>query len=426
LAQFSLGFGSTFLEFKINSARILGILQPKSVPQHSSPENIVSKALRNQVASGIVEKLFPSGVKTLIVVPDKTRRCGAAVFLPILIDYLKQAGIQDADIEIILATGSHVGHTVAQREKIIGKELFRRIAVCDHDCRDDENLTYLGETKFGTPVYINRNLVNGRKVIVTGTAGHHYFAGFGGGPKMINPGCAGYETVRRNHALTINSQTGWLHPQCRGGVLEGNPVQEDIRDSLRFLRADFLFETVLNDRGEIVAAFAGDLLEAHQKACNLVDTLYKVPISEPADLVVMSCGGYPKDINFIQAHKSLHNAFYAVKPDGVILVLAECREGIGSSTFLEWFNFDNDDEFRDNLKRNYQLNGTTALALKMKTHTTRVILVSNLPDELVKKLGMHPASNLREGWKLAQSMLPKNFSCYVVPNASLTLPFVKE
>ncbi len=426
LAQFSLGFGSKSLSLEINSTNILGVLHPKLTPPHSSPENIVSKALENPIASESVESLFQSRVKMVVVVPDKTRNSGAVVFLPMLIDRLNRAGIQDSDIKIILAAGSHVGHTPEQKEKIVGKEMFQRIEVCDHDCRDDENLIYVGETKFGTPVFINRNLVEDRKVMVTGTAVHHYFAGFGGGPKMINPGCAGYETIRRNHALTIDPQTGWLHARCRAGVMEGNPLQEDILDSRRFIRADFLFETVLDDRGEIVAAFAGDLIEAHQQACNLVDGFYKVPIPEPADLVVVSCGGYPKDINFIQAHKSLHNAFYAVKKGGVILALAECREGIGAETFLDWFNFTNDDEFRDSLKRYYQLNGTTALALKMKTHAARLILVSNLPGELVKKLGMTPASNLEEGWKLAQSMLPGNFCCYVIPNGSLTLPFLNE
>ncbi|MCG8606128.1 nickel-dependent lactate racemase, partial [bacterium] len=278
-----------------------------------------------------------------IIVPDKTRNCGAPIVLSALIKTLNDLGISDSRIKIILAMGSHAPHQTQEIAQILGP-VATRFEIIEHDCRD-RGLVFLGTTKFGTPVRINRHLTEADKIFAVAGAVHHYFAGYGGGPKMINPGCAGYETIRKNHALSVDRDTGGLHPNCRAGVVDGNPIQEDILDSMRFISADFLVETVLNEKGEIEEVFAGELLEAHQKACQAVDAMYKVPIDDQADMVVVSCGGYPKDINLIQAHKSLNNAFQAVREDGVILCLAECRDGIGSDTFWGWFEFSDEEPF---------------------------------------------------------------------------------
>ncbi len=339
-----------------------------------------------------------------------------------LLRRLREIGVTESKTKIVLATGTHAAHTQEQKEKIVGKEIAQRIQIIEHDCHHSEDLVFLGETRFGTPVFINRNVVDADKVLIAGTAVHHYFAGFGGGPKMINPGCAGYETITKNHALTIDPESGWVHPNCRAGLMTNNPVQMDIADSMKFLTTDFLFETVLNDSGEVVAVSAGEPESAHRQACGWVDEFYKVNIQEKADLVIVSAGGYPKDINFIQTHKSLHNAFCAVKEGGVILAFAECREGIGSDTFLGWFDYRDEGQFLENLKREYKVNGTTALALKMKTRSVTIILVSSLPEELVIKLGMIPAATADDAWRVAQARLPQHFKSYIIPNGSLTLP----
>lgn len=422
MATFDLKIGSSLQHFEINDSHLLAVLKPKTIPLPMSPQSILLRALDHAIASDTFDAIFNRANSVVIIVPDKTRNCGAHHVLPILLERLQAVGVTDSKIKIMFATGTHVGHTADQIRKIIGKEIATRCQCFDHNCHELQSLACLGETQFGTPVWINKNLVEADKILVMSAAVHHYFAGYGGGPKMINPGCAGYETISKNHALTIDPQTGWLHPNCRAGEVETNPVQMDIADSLRFISADFLFETVLNDAGDIVAAAAGDLMFAHRRACQLVDDYYKVPISEKADLVVVSCGGYPKDINFIQSHKSLHNAFYAVKEGGVILALAECREGIGSQTVMEWFDCPDDSSFQENLMRHYKVNGTTALALKMKTRAATIILVSSLPAEVVQKLGMVPAATVAEAWKLAQDRLPQNFRSYLIPNGSLTLP----
>lgn len=422
MAEFTLAYGLEKLTFTLPSAKVLDILKPRDFSVAFSPEDLISQSLNNPIHSKPFDQIVHTRKKTVIVIPDKTRNCGARVFLPVLIDRLNQIGVADSDIKIILANGSHTSHTTDEIEKVVGSDIPGRLEIIEHNSKCSEDLVLLGTTKFETAVFINRQVLDTDTVIIIGTALHHYFAGYGGGPKMINPGCAGYETITKNHALTIDSKNGTFHPKCRAGVLEGNPVQDDIKDSFRFVKVDFLLETILNEHGEIAEVKCGELFKAHQKACEVVDKHYKIPIQEKADLVVVSCGGFPKDINFIQAHKSIQNAFHAVKEGGVILVLAECGQGVGSDTFEDWFNYGDDSSFREALVNNFTLNATTAVSLKMKTRAVKIILVSALPDSLVVKLDMLPADNFNKGWKIAQKLLPADFNCFVIPNGSLTLP----
>lgn len=420
-----LSYGHHQLPFQLESSRLAGILKPNILPEPIDGGRLIYEALHASATIQKLARLREGAPRLSLIVPDKTRNCGAAIVLPILVRKLNDLGIPDAQMRIVLALGSHSAHEGGEIEQIVGSEIFGRMEVVEHDSRS-ETLVFLGETKFGTPVHINRDLVEADRIIIVGTAVHHYFAGYGGGPKMINPGCAGYETITRNHARTIDSKSGGIHPNCRAGVVTGNPVQEDILDSLRFISADFLLETVLDAEGRIIEVFSGELLEAHEQACKCVDELYKIAISELADMVVVSCGGYPKDINLIQAHKSLNNAFYAVKPGGVILALAECRDGIGSQTFMDWFKYSDEEDLLAELQRNYTLNGTTALSLRMKTKACKIVFVSGLPEQTVSTLGMYPAASLEQGLRLAEDLLPRSFSCYVMPNGSLTLPFLNE
>ena len=422
LAEITLAFGREKLKFNLASKHFWEVLKPKDFVADQSPEDLISRSLNNPTDSKPFDQIFRANDKTLIIVPDKTRNCGAQVFLPVLIERLNRCGVTDSDIKIMLANGSHTSHTTEEIEKIAGPKILDRIEIVEHDSKNSNELTFLGTTKFETPIFINRQVLAADFVIVAGAALHHYFAGYGGGPKMINPGCAGYETITKNHALTIDPESGTMHPKCRAGVLEGNPVQEDIEDSMRFVKGDFLFETILNEQSEIARVVCGDLVRAHKEACDIVDEHYKIPIHEKAEFVLVSCGGFPKDINFIQAHKSIQNAFQAVKEGGVILILAECEQGIGSETFLDWFNYSDDSSFKEALVNNFTLNATTAVSLKMKTRAVKIVLVSTLPEDVVKRLGILPAANLEEGWEIARKLLPHNFNCFVIPNGSLTLP----
>ena len=218
---------------------------------------------------------------------------------------------------------------------------------------------------------------------------------------------------------------GGKHPLAKTGVLEGNPVHEAILEAARMVRHDFLLNTVLSPEKKILEVFCGDMEEAHLAACDLVNRLYAVPLEEPADLAVVSCGGYPKDINFIQAHKSLDYGVNAVRPGGTVILLAACRDGFGHKSFFHWFRHQELEEFEKALRENYEIYGQTAYATLTKARAYRVILVSELGEEETRRMGMEKAADLDQALAMARERLPANPKTVVIPNGGTVLPVSK-
>jgi len=420
MAEISLALGHHSVSLNIPSRHLAAILKTKESEQETTGAPLVETALH---AAFDDPAGFPlKQTRTLLLLPDKTRDCGAQVLLPVFLNKLNNLGMRDADITILLANGSHSPNSPAEISEMLGSQITQRVDIIQHDCHNQEELRTLGVTSSNVPVILNRRLLETEQILIAGTVVHHYFAGFGGGPKMLNPGCAGYDTITKNHALTISLEHRGLHPGCRAGVLEGNPVQNDIRESIQSLLPVFLVETVMNARSEIDKVFAGSLMPTHRAACDYVNSLYKVDVAQAADLVIASCGGFPKDINLIQAHKTIHNAFQVVKAGGVLLILAACSQGVGSETFMRWFDLENEDVMLQTLTEHYTLNGTTALSLRAKSRAAKIVLVSDLDGALATQCGIETTRTLADGLICAQRYLPQNYSCLVIPNGSVTLP----
>lgn len=399
------------------------LVSPSQPTARNDEIAIIENAFDHPVGSLPLEQIVRKGEKTCIVVPDRTRVCRASVFLPRLLARLNTCGIADQDITILMANGSHRKNTTAEQIEILGKAVVDRIRVIEHDAQDVASLVHLGETERGTPVYINRYLIRAERIILTGGVLHHYFAGFGGGPKLVCPGCAGYETIVQNHRFTIHPFFHALHPACYEGNFDENPVHLDIRDTVKFVTVDFTLHVVTDDAGFISQAFAGELYPAHQLACQAVHEKHTIHFRQKADLVIADSGGYPKDLNYIQVHKALHHAFELVKSGGVLILLAECRDGIGSKTFLEWFDGAPDlATMHRRLLEGFKINGNTALATKIKADAAHIILVSGMDAAIVKKLGLFPADSITTALEMARAHLPASFTTTVFPNAALYLP----
>lgn len=424
--NFTLKYGLTNIKIDLPDGRQNLIIEPKQHLPEKDEQKVILNALDKPINSQCLEKIVRKGEKTVIVIPDRTRSCRTAVYLPILIDRLNKCGISDSDIYILIANGTHSLCSKQDVLFLVGKDIYSRVNVLNHDCRDVSALIHVGQTKRGTQVYLNKNLVKAERVILTGGILHHYFAGYGGGPKLVMPGCAGLETILQNHSYTIHPEFHSLHPGCSDGNIVNNPVQEDLRESLKFVRIDFSLHIVMDFEGKIFEATAGELFAGYHRACERVDQLYRLPIKTPADLVIVSCGGYPKDLNLVQAHKSIHHGFYALKKNGVMIVLAQCVDGIGSSTFMEWFEEKTIEGMHRALLKNFKINGNTALALKIKANQAKIIFVSDLEPEIVRKTDMLPARDFEEAYQLALKFLPESFDTITIPNASLTLPYLEE
>jgi nickel-dependent lactate racemase len=416
-----LAYGKGQVDLENVPGHCLGSLKPNSTQSALALED-VHERIRNYFSGSRTTSALRHHQQTTIVVPDKTRNCAGSVLLPEIVRQLELLDISHYKITILLANGSHVAHSGDEVEDIVGPEIKGKIRILEHDARNAAELKYFGKTDAGTPVWLNKHVVGPRNLIVLGTVVHHYFAGFGGGPKMIMPGCAGYETIRANHALTIDPVSRDIHPGCRCGSVAGNPLQLDITDTLQManVRISAAFTAILNNDGDIIDLFCGDINQTHMAACEAVDGLYRADIEKPADLVIASCGGFPKDINLIQAHKTIYNAFHAVKPGGVLIILAECSQGIGSQTFMDYFN-DGSEEMIDRLLTNYTLNGTTALSISQKCKNAKVILISSLDETTVRHIGMIPVPTLRSALAVAADLLPRSPTYYIMENGSLTV-----
>ena len=415
--------GEKSYPLQLSFGRVISTLTPRPLAPAGTPSDLVTRAL-----DGLASTLagFRPGEKVVIVTSDVTRPTGSELYLPLLVDRLNGAGIPDSDIEIVVALGIHRKQTEAEHRRIVG-ELYGRITVVDHDCDDPGALVYLGETARGIPVEVNRRVAEAGRLILTGAVTFHYFAGFGGGRKSLLPGVSSRRSCMASHFALLNEGDGnGRHPKAVAGNLEGNPVHEALEEACAMRPPDFILNTVLSPDKRIAAVFAGDWRLAHQEGCRFYADAFAQPIAEQGDLVVVSCGGYPKDINLIQAHKSMEYASRALKPGGVMILLAKCRDGYGNATFFDWFSYPGCRELESALRKRYEINGQTAWSVKEKAERFRIILVSALPAAEVATMGMTPAADLQQALELARPMLPADFGAYLIPQGGLVLPVLVQ
>jgi nickel-dependent lactate racemase len=420
LSTISLKYGTAILSIELQGR----ILTPGSLQELPDPTAEILRALTNPIASPPLAEIVSAGERVVIVTSDITRYTGSELYLPILVEELNRCGIPDRDIEIVIALGIHRKQSPAEHRKILGP-LHGRIAVHDHECDNLAQLVDLGRTSFGLPVQVNRRVMAADRLIVTGTIGLHYFAGFGGGRKSLVPGVASRTTCMATHFTIFNPpQQGGRNPQACTANLEGNPVHQAILEAARMIKPDFLLNTVLTTDKQIAKVFCGDLEQAHLAGCELARRLYTAPMPRPVDLAVVSCGGHPKDINFIQAHKALDYGVHAVRPGGTVILLAACPDGFGNATFFDWFDHQDLDEFEKALRERYEINGQTAWSTLSKARTWRVILVSGFSRAETGKMGMEKAETLDEALRMAYTQLPANAEVVVIPDGGTILPVV--
>jgi len=415
-----LPYGKTEVCARIPTRNFLGTIQPKEKPPASDPNAEIEKALNNPIGTKTLDQIAKPDNTVAIVVDDVTRATPTHLMLPPLLNQLNRAGVKDENITVIFACGSHRPVTPEEVKKLIGEEILNRIKVVNHDYKA-KDLVFLGKTKtFGTKVYVNRVFAEADVKILTGDVGLHYYAGYGGGRKSVLPGVSGAETIQHNHA-------NLLHPKARTGVLEENPVHQDMVEAAKLARVDFILNIVTNSKQEIVQAFAGDMEQAFNEGVRVVDEMYKVPIEQRADIVIVSSGGNPLDINLYQAYKGIDNALNAVKRNGVIILVAECPEGHGNEVFYEWtVKFKTLKDMEKEIKRHFVLGGHKSYYLLKALQRVKIILVSVMPDYLaVNVFNLKTASAVNNALRDAFDLEGTNAKVWAMPHGNLTLPIMK-
>lgn len=410
------GYEKVTLELPASVPRT--VLQMPRLEPLPDPAAAMKEALQNPIGSVPLKEYVEPGDRVCFLVNDSTRVARSEYFLPILVDELKEAGAKEADMFIVFTNGTHRPLSQEEMTELVGEDIARRITLINHDCHDNEQLISMGETSRGTPLQVNSLVARADKRILTGSIVYHFFAGFGGGRKALIPGVAGYDTIRANHSMMMD-------PQARLGQLEGNPVHEDQLEAAKKVGGGFLFNVVLDEEKNFLGVFAGDMERAHLAGCDLVRKAYGVAVEEPADVVIASCGGHPKDVNLYQAQKTLENAVQAVKPGGQVILLACCPEGIGSEVYEEWARrHESLVDIEKALKANFQLGGHKAFAVARAMERGRVFLVSGLAPEAVSSLGFVPAGSLREAVEAVYGRRD-DLVTYIIPQGSLLVPMLK-
>ncbi|MEW6027223.1 MAG: nickel-dependent lactate racemase [Planctomycetota bacterium] len=424
-----LPYGKRHLVLHVPSSvkyRLLEVKEPAPVAGFSAA---LMRAVNHPVNSARFDSFFGRNDKIAVVIPDKTRRCPSDKVLDVVIRRLKGKGIDRKNITVILARGSHSGHTSAEIRELVGPMAYRSVRIVDHDARNPDELAYIGRTSRCTRVSINRHCAGADKVIVVGAIGYHYYAGFSGGRKLILPGISSYETIQQNHSLVLNKPPRkGKNPDACLGKLGGNPVNEDMAEAAELAGRGRIFSVnlALDSRDRVIGIFCGDIVDAHRRGCNFVDRIYRVPLKEKADFVIASSGGWPTDVNFIQAHKAIENASYALKDNGRMLVLAECKEGIGSEIFLDWLKYSSTGRMESELRRKFVVSGHTALCNLIKAKRFDIHFYSELGDSLVRRLRFTPVGDIRKALDILFRQMPDNARVFILPHGGNIRPFIDQ
>ena len=412
-----LGYGSRHIDFDYDDARF-EVLAPNQANAHSLSDAGIIAALDAAIDCPSLTDQIVSGDTVLIVVSDATRATGSAQIVNLLVRRLIENGIAAGDIAIIFATGIHRAVRPEEKAQLLTSFIAQRIRTIDHNAYDASQLIQIGTMNGGEPIEVNRALKEFSKVIVTGGVGFHYFAGFTGGRKSICPGLASARTIAATHMLALDFECGGRRENVGPGLLDGNAVNEACEHVAVLINPAFSVSTIVGEQGRAHKVFAGHWRAAHRQACAEYLATHSQTISGKRDLVIVSCGGAPYDINMIQAHKALDMAADACTDGGTIVFLAECADGLGRDDFLKWFEAKDSRALEARLREGYEVNGQTAWALMTKTERFRVRIMSELSPEQARRMRLQSVKSIGE----ALDDVSPNTRGYILPRGAGLLP----
>ena len=398
-------YGKNHLEYEFEKVNVL----TSSIESYDPglPEQTLVDAAMAAPEGGITLRELAKGKeKIVLIASDHTRPVPSKVIIPPMLKEIRQ-GNPNADITILISTGCH---RETSREELIakfGEEIVAAENIVVHDCDDTENLVNIGTLPSGGQCLINRLAVEADLLVAEGFIEPHFFAGFSGGRKSVLPGVAGRETVLANHCSEFID-----HPKSRTGILEGNPIHEDMLWAAKQAKLRYIVNVVLNGEKQVIYAVAGDLEKAHKKGTDFLFSLCGAQ-TLPADIVISTNGGYPLDQNVYQAVKGMTAAEAAVKDGGVIIMIAASKDGVGGDHFYHQLVDERDLGKTMDLFMSRGRNETvpdqwqTQIFIRV-LQKAKVIFVSQVEDETVRALHMLPAKSLEEAVDMAKELIGKD------------------
>lgn len=372
--EVSFPYGKRNITIDIPEKNLLKVIKAKE-KKAENEEELIKKAIENPINSKKLEKLKG---KIAIVVDDKTRPCPTKKILPYVLEKLR------GEIKIIFATGTHVPVNEKEAEELLGKEIASQYEWISHS--QEARFVDFGVTSFGTPLFFNAEFANADSKILIGDIEYHYFAGYGGGRKSVLPGVAAEKTIETNHKRMF-------HEKARFGILDGNPVHEDMEEAANIVGVDFCLNVVMNSKHGIVGAFAGNHKDVLRQGAKLVDEMYKVSIEEKVDAAIIAADGHPHDINLYQAMKAIQTVIDVVKEGGTIILIAECKEGHGSDKFYnEMEKYNNSEEIKKELLKKFIMGKHKVYYMLKAVEKVKIYTITSMDEDMVEHFKMEKIS----------------------------------
>ncbi|MEG3594036.1 MAG: nickel-dependent lactate racemase [Chloroflexota bacterium] len=403
---------------------ITDVVEPEYVPGLPDEPAAIQSALRNPINSNTLRQLVSKNQKVAISICDITRPSPTDVMLPHILKELSHIPAQN--VSILVATGTHRANSTDELIAMLGHDIVNNYTIINHDCFNRNTLNLTGETSDGTPIWLNKIWVEADVRITCGFVEPHFFAGFSGGPKMVAPGLAGFDTIMALHnAKRIgSSKSVW-------GITHGNPVHDTVREIAKLTGVDFSVDVTINKNREITSVFAGNLFEAHKAACETSKRIVMRGVEREYDIVVTTNSGYPLDQNLYQTVKGLSAAAQVVKNGGTIICASECRDGLPShgeyskilsesnsiSTLLEAIN-------QSENTRHDQWQVQVQARIQMRAE---VLIKSDfLTDEQIRAAHFNPISNIESALEKSINKHGKSARICVLPEGPQTIPYLSK
>ena len=423
MQQFTFRYGDGEVTANLDEKQILGVLQGNKVAPIDDISRALAETLEEPVDSRPLREIVNGEMKIALIVSDMSRfwmRQDKVV--PPLLDFLRKYGVRDENIVILIACGTHAGGNERELRMLVTDEVFERVRVVNHDCRADD-LVYLGMTAHKTPVWINRIAAEADLVICLGAAVHHVMAGFGGGRKSILPGISGMETIKHNHAYSLDPKILRSNPRIGNGKLKDNPLNDDMCEAAAMMPNLFMINLVMNAEMQLARIIAGHQQTSWLAACREADRIFRVPIAEKADAIITSCGGYPKDMSLYQGTKTIDNVESGLKPGGTLILIIEARDGGGAAEYFDWIRDWTAGTIEKRLRDHFTVPGYIFFLNCEQAQRYRIFLLTSLAQETVAPMGLRAFQSMDE---LLEAADLKGKSLYVIPNGATVIPDPEE
>ena len=407
------GYGKGIQSVEVPDKNLMAVLTANEMVHERHGAEAVDFALEHPIGAPRLREIARKGQKVAVITSDISRPLPSYDVLPGVLRELNAAGVPDEDITVVFALGSHRHHTEEERKRLAGEEAFEKVRCIDSD---PDDCVHMGTSSNGTPFDITRSVAEADLRVALGNIEFHYFAGYSGGVKALMPGVSTPAAIQSNHSLMVSEDA------C-AGKLEGNPVRQDLEEALNYCPIHYIVNAVLDEHKHIVYAVAGDVIAAHREGCRYLDKMYRKPIPERADIVLVSQGGAPKDANLYQTQKALDNAKHAVKKGGTMIVIGACNEGLGSAKFEEWLvGAPTAHSMVERIAKDFQLGGHKAAAIGMVLDNARIDLVSEMDDDFVRSIFLNPQPSAQAAFDQAMERYGEDATVIAMPFGGATLP----